>query len=164
MGKRSLTRRITPLIMPGFVALLALLSSTTTPLAARAMWHAATRWTAELVPAGNGAAGPHGTVVLQPARQPNHVTVRVVISGDTPGAHRAWQVRAGPVDGDGSVLGPADAYATIRINRRGNGVAVIDLPIALPESGEFCACVYNSAHLPDTLIASGMLVRSGERA
>lgn len=144
--------------MPGFSAILALLSLTTAPQNVRAMGHAIARWSAELAPP-NGALGPHGTVVVERGKQPNHTRVRVVISGDTPGAVRPWHLHSGVCGETAPIVGPEQAYAKIRINARGNGVAVIDLPIPFPEAGALFVNVHESLKAMDHIVTCGQLVR-----
>jgi len=155
---RTSFTRLKPLLMPGFTALLALLSLNSAPQTARAMAVAVARWSAELVPP-NGAIGPHGSVVLEPGRHPNHTRVRVVISGDTPGALRPWHLHAGTCGAVGPIVGPENSYARIRINARGNGVAVIELPIPFPESGALFVNVHESLKAMDHIVTCGQLVR-----
>ncbi|MCC7052471.1 MAG: hypothetical protein IT355_04335 [Gemmatimonadaceae bacterium] len=157
MDRRTISR-LKPLLMPGFSAILALLSLTTAPTSVRAMAYAASKWSAELAPP-NGAVGPHGSVVLEPGRQPNHVRVRVVISGDTPGALRPWHLHTGHCGEQGPIVGPEQAYAKIRINARGNGVAVIDLPIPFPEAGELFVNVHESVKAMEKIVTCGQLAR-----
>jgi superoxide dismutase, Cu-Zn family len=157
MSRRTITR-LKPLLMPGFSAILALLSLTTAPLSARAMTHAIAKWSAELAPP-NGAVGPHGSVVVEPGRQPNHTRIRVVISGDTPGALRPWHLHAGLCGEPSPIFGPEQAYARIRINARGNGVAVIDLPIPFPEAGALFVNVHESVKAMEKIVTCGQLVR-----
>jgi len=150
--------RLRPIILPGFSAMLALLSMTSAPTTAGAMVHAHAKWSADLAPP-NGAAGPHGSVVLEPGKRPNSTLVRVVISGDTPGALRPWHLHAGQCGEQGSVVGPEKSYARIRINARGNGVAVIELPIPFPESGALFVNVHESLKAMNTIVTCGQLVR-----
>lgn len=150
--------RLTPLLMPGFSAILALLSLTTAPSAAHALAFAVAKWSAELAPP-NGAIGPHGTVVLERGRQPNHTRVRVVISGDTPGALRPWHLHTGQCGEQGPIVGPEQAYAQIRINARGNGVAVVDLPIPFPEAGALFVNVHESVKAMEHIVTCGQLAR-----
>ncbi len=157
MSRSSLTR-LKPLLMPGFTALLALLSLKSAPQTARAMAYAVAKWSAELAPP-NGGVGPHGSVVLEPGRHPNHTRVRVVISGDTPGALRPWHLHAGTCGAPGPIVGPAESYARIRINARGNGVAVIELPIPFPESGALFVNVHESIKTMNRIVTCGQLVR-----
>lgn len=157
MNRRTITR-LRPLLMPGFSAILALLSLTTAPQNVRAMGHAIARWSAELAPP-NGALGPHGTVVVERGKQPNHTRVRVVISGDTPGAVRPWHLHSGVCGETAPIVGPEQAYAKIRINARGNGVAVIDLPIPFPEAGALFVNVHESLKAMDHIVTCGQLVR-----
>lgn len=157
MSRRTITR-LKPLLMPGFSAILALLSLTTAPLSVRAMTHAIAKWSAELAPP-NGAVGPHGSVVVEPGRQPNHTRIRVVISGDTPGAVRPWHLHAGLCGEPSPIFGPEQAYATIRINARGNGVAVLDLPIPFPEAGALFVNVHESVKAMEKIVTCGQLIR-----
>ena len=157
MSRKTITR-LKPIIMPGMSAILAFFALTAAPASASAMLHTLAKWSAELAPP-NGGIGPHGTVVLEPGRQPNHTRVRVVISGDTPGALRPWHVHAGVCGGDGPIVGPEQAYDRIRINRRGNGVAVIDLPIPFPEAGALFVNVLESASHMDHIVTCGQLAR-----
>ncbi len=157
MNHRTITR-LKPLLMPGFSAMLALLSLTTAPQTARAMAHAVAKWSADLAPP-NGAIGPYGSVVVEPGRQPNHIRVRVVISGDTPGALRPWHLHTGMCGEQAPIVGPEQAYAKIRINARGNGVAVIDLPIPFPEAGALFVNVHESAKAMDRIVTCGQLAR-----
>lgn len=157
MNRRSIVR-LTPLMMPDFSAMLALLSLTTAPATARAMAHALAKWSADLAPP-NGAIGPHGSVVLEPGRKLNHTRVRVVISGDTPGALRPWHLHSGLCGEQAPIVGPEQAYARIRINARGNGVAVIDLPISFPEAGVLFVNVHESVKAMDHIVTCGQLAR-----
>jgi superoxide dismutase, Cu-Zn family len=157
MTRKTITR-LKPILMPGFSAMLALLSLTPAPQSARAMAHAIARWSADLAPP-NGAVGPHGSVVVEPGRQPNHTRVRVVISGDTPGALRPWHLHSGLCGEHGAIVGPEKLYAKIRINARGNGVAVIDLPIPFPEAGALFVNVHESSKAMDTIVTCGQLIR-----
>jgi superoxide dismutase, Cu-Zn family len=158
MSRARTITRLKPILMPGFSAILALLSLTSAPLSARAMTHAIARWSADLAPP-NGAVGPHGSVVVEPGRQPNHTRVRVVISGDTPGAVRPWHLYSGVCGEPSPIFGPEMAYAKIRINARGNGVAVIDLPIPFPEAGALFVNVHESVRAMQTIVTCGQLVR-----
>lgn len=155
MSRRTITR-LKPLLMPGISAILALLSLTTAPQNARAMVHTLARWSAELAPP-HGSIGPHGSVLLERGKGPNHTRVLVVISGDTPGALRPWHLHAGICGEGGPIMGPEQAYATIRINARGNGVAVIDLPIPFPEAGALFVNVHESLKRMDTIVTCGQL-------
>jgi superoxide dismutase, Cu-Zn family len=157
MGRRS-TSRLKPLLMPGVSAVLALFSLTIAPQNLRAMAHALGQWSAELAPPV-GTVGPHGTVILEPGKQPNQTRVRVIISGDTPGAVRPWHLHAGTCGEVAPIVGPATAYNAIRINKRGNGVAVIDLPIPFPESGELFVNVHEAVHAMEHVVTCGQLVR-----
>ena len=157
MSRRTITR-LKPLLMPGISAILALLSLTTAPQSARAMVDTMARWSAELAPP-NGALGPHGSVVLERGKRPNHTRVRVVISGDTPGAVRPWHLHAGLCGQEAPIVGPEQAYARIRINARGNGVAVIDLPIPFPEAGALFVNVHESLKKMDHIVTCGQLAR-----
>jgi superoxide dismutase, Cu-Zn family len=157
MDRKTITR-LKPMLMPALSAVLALLSLTTAPQNARAMVHAAARWSAELAPP-NGALGPRGSVVIERGKHPNHTRVRVVISGDTPGAVRPWHLHAGLCGEAAPIVGPEQAYAKIRINARGNGVAVIDLPIPFPEAGELFVNVHASSKAMETIVTCGQLTR-----
>jgi hypothetical protein len=144
--------------MPGFRFLLALLSLTPAATSAGAMVGTLLKWSAELAPP-NGTVGPHGTVVLEPGRQPNHTRIRVVISGDTPGALRPWHLHAGVCGEPGPIMGPEQLYGRIRINGRGNGVAVLELPIPFPEAGALFVNVHESAKAMQTIVTCGQLTR-----
>ena len=158
------TTRLTPLVMPGLQAMLAFVSLSTSPEGAKALGHAHTKWSTDLAPHA-GFAGPHGTVVVEPGAKPNHTLVRVVISGDTPGAMRPWHLHSGTCTGvsegrvAGPIVGPEQSYARIRINARGNGVAVIDLPIPFPEVGELFVHVHESAKIMRHIVTCGQLAR-----
>jgi len=67
--------------------MLAFVSLSTSPDAAKNLGVAHPKWSTELAPHG-GDAGPNGSVVVEPGAKPNHTVVRVVISGDAPGAMR----------------------------------------------------------------------------
>jgi len=157
-----LVTRPSPLVMPGLQAMLAFVSLSTSPNGAKALGNAHTKWITDLAPHGN-AVGPHGTVVVEPGAKPNHTLVRVVISGDTPGAMRPWHLHSGTCGGDdpaaGPIVGPEQAYAPIRINARGNGVAVVDLPIRFPEMGDLFVHVHDWTKSMRRIVACGQLAR-----
>jgi len=148
--------------MPGFQAMLAFLSFSTSPDGAIALGSAHTKWSTDLAP-HLGDTGPHGTVVVEPGAKPNHTLVRVVISGDTPGAMRPWHLHSGTCGGEGRgvgpIFGPEQSYARIRINARGNGVAVVDLPIPFPETGELFVHVHESTKRMRHIVTCGQLAR-----
>jgi hypothetical protein len=56
-------------------------------------------------------------------------------------------------------VGPEKSYARIRINARGNGVAVIELPIPFPESGALFVNVHESLKAMNTIVTCGQLIR-----
>lgn len=157
-----LITRPRPPVMPGFQAMLAFVSLSAARNGANGLGNAHAKWITDLAPHGSGA-GPRGTVVVEPGAKPNHTLVRVVISGDTPGAFRPWHLHAGTCGGDGRVagpiVGPEQAYARIRINARGNGVAVVDLPIPFPETGELFVHVHESSKLMRRIVTCGQLAR-----
>lgn len=155
---RPTIARLKPLIVPGFSAMMALLSLTSAPSTARAMVHALAKWSADLAPPG-GALGPHGSVVLEPGKRPNSTLVRVVISGDTPGALRPWHLHTGMCGEQGPIVGPEQSYARIRINARGNGVAVIELPVPFPQAGALFVNVHESLKAMEHIVTCGQLVR-----
>lgn len=157
MSRRTITR-LKPLLMPGMSAILAFFALSAAPTSAHAMLHSLTKWSAELAPP-NGAVGPHGSVVLEPGRLPNHTRVRVVISGDTPGAVRPWHIHAGVCGEEAPIIGPQQPHDRIKINRRGNGVAVIDLPIPFPESGALFVNVLESVNALNHIVTCGQLAR-----
>jgi len=154
--------RLTPIVMPGFQAMLAFVSFSTSPDAVKGAGGTHAKWSTELAPHGDDA-GPHGSVVVEPGAKPNHTVVRVVISGDAPGAMRPWHLHAGTCAADGRLLGPIvgpeQSYARIRINPRGNGVAVVDLPIPFPEAGELCVHVHESTKVMRHIVTCGQLSR-----
>ena len=155
---RPAIARLKPLVLPGFSAILALRSLTSAPSTARAMAHALTKWCADLAPP-DGVTGPHGSVVLEPGRRPSSTLVRVVISGDTPGALRPWHLHTGMCGGLGPIVGPEQSYARIRINARGNGVAVIELPVPFPETGTLFVNVHESVKAMEHIVTCGQLAR-----
>jgi superoxide dismutase, Cu-Zn family len=157
MARRTIAR-LKPLLMPGVTAILAMLALTVAPQNTGAMLHALARWSAELAPP-NGVVGPRGTVVIEPGKHPNQTRVRVIISGDTPGAVRPWHLHAGICGNDAPIVGPEQSYARIRINARGNGVAVIELPIPFPESGDLFVNVHESVRAMQRIVTCGQLVR-----
>lgn len=156
---RRTTTRLKPILMPSVSAVFALLSLTAAPESAQALAHLhPNKWSAELEPP-DGVSGPHGSVVLEPGRRPNHTTVRVVISGDTPGALRPWHLHSGICGEPGQIVGPEQSYQRIRINARGNGIAVIDLPIPFPEAGALFVNVHESLLAMDNIVTCGQLER-----
>ena len=155
---RPAIARSKPLVLPGFSAMLALLSLTSAPSTACAMGNALTKWCADLAPP-DGDTGPHGSVVLEPGKRPNSTLVRVVISGDAPGALRPWYLYNGMCGGQGPIVGPEQSYARIRINARGNGVAVIELPVPFPEVGFFFVNVHESGKAMERIVTCGQLAR-----
>ncbi len=157
MARRTITR-LRPIVMPGFSAVLAMLSLSGAPDSLRAMGYAISRWSAELAPPA-GVTGPHGSVVVEPGKQPNHTVVRVVISGDTPGALRPWHLHRGHLGDSSPIVGPEQSYARIRINARGNGVAVIDLPIPFPDTGDLFVSVHESLKAMGTIVTCAQLAR-----
>jgi hypothetical protein len=157
MSRRTMSK-LRPLLMPGFSAILALLSMSSVPQSARAMVHAVAKWSAELAPP-SGGAGPRGSVVVEPGRLPNQTRIRVVISGDTPGALRPWYLHTGQCGDAAPIVGPETAYSRIRINARGNGVAVIELPIPFPDAGALFVNVHDSLAVMGRIVTCGQLSR-----
>lgn len=105
----------------------------------------ARRWTTELTP--TEASGPTGHAVVEAGRRPGELRLRLVVSGDTPGARRTWRLR----HPDSS---PATHAVQLRINARGNGVATLVLPPSLRDPARV---VVELAHL-GAVLASGVLV------
>jgi hypothetical protein len=120
---RRILRRLNPTTAPGVTAMAALAASLAGATGER---RTLDKLVADLVAAA-GATGPTGHVVLEPGRRDGQLRLRLVIANDTPGAHRAWRIR--PITPSAA---PA-AAAAVRINAKGNGVAVATLDaLALP--------------------------------
>lgn len=141
---RRVLKQLRPAIVPGVSALVAILATAAGTLGDRTGLTA--RWMAELAPPA-GVAGPTGHATFEPGRRAGEVKVRLILSNDTPGAQRTWRVR----DTRGAVLG---ATAAVRINAKGNGVAVLTLTGDLPAPPDLVIEV----HADETLVASGAIL------
>jgi hypothetical protein len=138
-------RARTPLrstLAPGVTALVTLLASA----AASERGGAESRRIADLAPPPGGE-GPIGHAVLEPGRRRGEFRLRLVLSNDLPGAHRTWRLRA-PTGGTVHPLAP------LRVNARGNAVAVVTLPGTLAAAPRLLIEVHDAG----TILASGLLV------
>lgn len=141
---RRVLKQLRPTVVPGVSALVALIVTAAGAVGARTGLTA--RWMAELAPPA-GVAGPTGHATFELARRTGELTVRLVLSNDTPGAHRTWRLR----DSHGAVVTTA---AAVRINAKGNGVAVLTLTGDHPAPPDLVIEV----HADDTLVASGVIL------
>lgn len=142
MARRAL-KQLRPTIVPTVSALVAVLAS----IAGGDRSGLPARFMAELAPPA-GVTGPTGHVTLEPGRRAGEVKVRLILSNDTPGAQRTWCLRDPRQD---AVLGTGTA---VRINAKGNGVAVLTLPLDLPALPALVVEVHDAG----TLVASGVVL------
>lgn len=125
---RRVFRQLRPGAAPGATAIAALAAS----LAGAAVDRRdLARLVADLAPPA-GVHGPTGHVVVEPGRRAGELRVRLILSHDKPGAHRRWRIRPAA-----TVAAAPAAGASLRINARGHGVAVVhlavlDLPADVP--------------------------------
>ena len=120
---RRVLRRLNPTTAPGVTAIAALAASLAGAAGER---RTLDKLAADLVAPG-GTTGPTGHVVLEPGRRDGQLRLRLVIANDIPGAHRTWRLR--PITPSAAPT----AAAAVRINAKGNSVAVATLDaLALP--------------------------------
>ena len=81
----------------------------------------------------------------------------VSISNAVPGGQHPWHVHRGQCGTDQGILGPADAYPPLKVEKDGRASATATLPIAFPKTGDFFVNVHASSKNMSTIVACGNL-------
>jgi len=81
----------------------------------------------------------------------------ISISNAVPGGQHPWHVHRGKCGTDQGILGPADAYPPLKVEKDGRASATAALPIAFPKTGDFFVNVHASSRNMSTIVACGNL-------
>jgi hypothetical protein len=115
------------------------------------------RWNATLATpsALAGALDLRGTAWMAPSG--GHTLAGVSISNAAPGGTHPWHIHEGQCGGNGAIVGPPDAYPPLNVASDGTASAQANLPIPLPQSGQYYVNVHASSDNMGTIIACGNL-------
>lgn len=117
------------------------------------------RWHGSLVtPAGlAGAVQMRGSASMTPDGNPEKTRVTLDVSNASPGGNHPWQLHRGQCGFDEGVVGPADAYRSVKIDDKGRGSGAVTVPVEMPTTGSYFVSVGASAANPETIVACGNL-------
>jgi hypothetical protein len=120
----------------------------------------ASRWNATLsTPAALAGAmqvrgrGWWGAQRGEPTRSQAHVE----ITNAVPGGDHPWHVHQGQCGSNGPIVGSADAYRSLEVDKDGKASATADLALPMPRTGQYHVNVHASANNLGTIIACGNL-------
>lgn len=103
----------------------------------------------------SGARSPAGMAMV------TGTTVQVTLTGDTPGAVRAWHIHKGSCGHDEGIVGDAAVFPTFTIGTDGKGMARATLAAPLPAGASYFINVHASPRDHKTIIACGALAAGG---
>ena len=81
----------------------------------------------------------------------------VNISNAVPGGQHPWHVHRGQCGSDKGILGPADAYPLLKVQKDGRANSTARVPVPFPKTGEFFVNVHASPKNLSTIVACGNL-------
>jgi hypothetical protein len=120
----------------------------------------ANRWNATLsTPAALAGAmqvrgrGWWGAQQGEPTRSQAHVE----ITNAVPGGDHPWHVHQGQCGSNGPIVGSANAYRSLEVDKDGRASATADLALPMPRTGQYHVNVHASANNLGTIIACGNL-------
>ena len=108
-----------------------------------------------MLTAPSGAKTPAGMVMV------SGTTVQITLTGDTPGAVRAWHIHKGSCGHDDGIVGDAAVFPTFTVASDGKGVAKATLAAPLPAGTSYFVNVHASATDHKTIVACGALSAGG---
>lgn len=103
----------------------------------------------------SGAKAPAGMAMV------TGTTVQITLTGDTPGAVRAWHIHKGSCGHDGGIVGDAAVFPTLTIGTDGKGTARATLGAPLPAGASYFINVHASPRDHRTIVACGALAAGG---
>ncbi len=118
------------------------------------------RWHSVLVtpPELAGIVQARGQAWMGPdPKESNRAVAQVDVENAVPGGEFPWHVHRGQCGSDQGILGPADAYQPLKVNKDGRASATAKLPIAFPKTGDFHVNVHASSKNMKTIVACGNL-------
>ncbi|MFI5250607.1 MAG: hypothetical protein ACHQTF_11590 [Gemmatimonadales bacterium] len=116
------------------------------------------RWNATLATPTQlaGALQVQGSAWMAPGSD-NQTLVYVSVMNAAPGGQHPWHVHLGTCGNDQGILGPADAYKSLKIDGDGKASQQITLPVPIPTTGQYHVNVHASSSNMGTIIACGNL-------
>jgi hypothetical protein len=120
----------------------------------------AARWNGVLAtpPELAGIVQVRGQAWMGPdAKDLDKTQANVSISNAVPGGQHPWHVHRGQCGTDQGILGPADAYPPLKVEKDGRASTTASLPIAFPKTGDFFVNVHASSKNMSSIVACGNL-------
>jgi hypothetical protein len=115
------------------------------------------RWSANLVTPASlaGVAQLHGNATWAPGTGTGASVVKVSVTNATQGGVHPWAVHNGNCDGDQGIIGSADGYPPLKVDKDGTAAQTVTLPIVLPTDGQYSIVVLASQENSNTTVACG---------
>lgn len=101
-----------------------------------------------------------GTADVQWTVGDGEFTATITISGDVPGAQRAWHVHFGSCPNSGSIIGPPDGYPPLEVGADGVATATATVAFELDASVAYSVNVHESPEDLPMIIACGDLINT----
>lgn len=79
------------------------------------------------------------------------------VENAVPGGLHPWHIHVGQCGNDRGILGPADAYEPLEVDKSGRAESTAELPIRTPTAGQYFVNVHASRNNMGTIIACGNL-------
>lgn len=118
-----------------------------------------TRWNGRLATPAElvGAVQIRGDAWMGQGSSPGETRTEVTLSNAAPGGEHPWHVHEGTCGSNGGVLGPGEAYKTLKVGGDGRASQSTTLPMALPTSGSYYVNIHASPSNMGTIVACGNL-------
>lgn len=102
-----------------------------------------------------GQNGSHidGMVTMLANGDESKTQVDVVLKGDKPGASHPWSVRTGTCNKPGQIFGKAEWYKPLVADADGKSKSLTDIPLPVPDSGDFFITIHESSAKMRTIAA-----------
>jgi hypothetical protein len=104
------------------------------------------------------AARLNGDAIVQLLDRGRAFSATILLRDDVPGSVRAWHVHVGPCGYGGAIVGPATAYAPLKVDSDGGSMDQTLVLVPL-DTGAYSVNVHDSPEHLEQILACGDLIR-----
>jgi hypothetical protein len=121
--------------------------------------NANSRWHGTLTSPSNlaGAVQMTGSISMSPGGSAGNTSVALLLANASPGGLHPWQLHRGQCGMDDGVFGTPEAYKTLKVDEYGRASSTANVPLVMPNNGQYYVSVGASVANAETIVACGNL-------